>query len=327
MSPFCIRDGAGEFHEDLVSAVVPPAEGLTADASPPTAECLDIDNQCIGWAFEGQCDTNPGYMLTNCPASCRVCGVEYDGVYAMLYASDYHSLGGGGPDCSVVNHPDCWHNITIDGCNLVESYDNRLPPIIQIPPALPDFNVEKTAVDYFNVQCEKRETPCYDPPDSTACASKMPIHYVFAVHLWLQCNPAMPKCKVRTVDAYWGNPREPWSCRHNFWDEDSLGPSQHEADEGHIRQEGVYVLIHPVCRQTPECQNGTLSPPGRFGYPDCCIIETFDELPLQFRSACEEAPLYRDGRRVGGALTPQGIPFFPIALALTMWIHNRVGDA
>ena len=36
-------------------------------------ECIDGDERCAGWAAEGECKKNPGYMLTSCRAACHAC--------------------------------------------------------------------------------------------------------------------------------------------------------------------------------------------------------------------------------------------------------------
>ena len=36
-------------------------------------ECIDGDERCAGWAAEGECKKNPGYMLTTCRSSCHSC--------------------------------------------------------------------------------------------------------------------------------------------------------------------------------------------------------------------------------------------------------------
>ena len=35
--------------------------------------CQDNNEDCDGWATEGECETNPGYMNTECPLSCKRC--------------------------------------------------------------------------------------------------------------------------------------------------------------------------------------------------------------------------------------------------------------
>mmetsp|Transcript_14903 Transcript_14903/g.40177 ORF Transcript_14903/g.40177 Transcript_14903/m.40177 type:complete len:118 (-) Transcript_14903:404-757(-) len=40
--------------------------------------CEDTQDkeQCLSWAFFGECEKNPGYMLTNCRKSCKQCGKD-----------------------------------------------------------------------------------------------------------------------------------------------------------------------------------------------------------------------------------------------------------
>ena len=35
--------------------------------------CVDLHNDCPGWAMEDQCNTNAPFMVKTCPKSCRVC--------------------------------------------------------------------------------------------------------------------------------------------------------------------------------------------------------------------------------------------------------------
>jgi prolyl 4-hydroxylase len=48
---------------------------------PPEPErppgCADDDDRCRGWANTGECEKNPGFMLTKCPWSCRIAGCEH----------------------------------------------------------------------------------------------------------------------------------------------------------------------------------------------------------------------------------------------------------
>jgi len=35
--------------------------------------CMDHDESCKGWAKDGQCEDNKGYMYRVCPAACGIC--------------------------------------------------------------------------------------------------------------------------------------------------------------------------------------------------------------------------------------------------------------
>eukprot|EP00058_Branchiostoma_floridae_P010495 XP_002595983.1 hypothetical protein BRAFLDRAFT_128083 [Branchiostoma floridae] len=45
-----------------------------------TTDCADDNADCPGWAADGECDNNPGYMLTNCRLSCGECTTGLDAV-------------------------------------------------------------------------------------------------------------------------------------------------------------------------------------------------------------------------------------------------------
>ena len=36
-------------------------------------ECIDGSPNCESWALAGECEKNPGYMLTSCRKSCKTC--------------------------------------------------------------------------------------------------------------------------------------------------------------------------------------------------------------------------------------------------------------
>ena len=35
--------------------------------------CIDLNNMCINWTMQGECQKNPMYMLERCKKSCKVC--------------------------------------------------------------------------------------------------------------------------------------------------------------------------------------------------------------------------------------------------------------
>ena len=40
------------------------------EPEPEPDQCTDSNRNCASWASRGECSRNPGYMLTNCCASC-----------------------------------------------------------------------------------------------------------------------------------------------------------------------------------------------------------------------------------------------------------------
>jgi uncharacterized protein YjbI with pentapeptide repeats len=35
--------------------------------------CIDLNNNCVNWTIQGECQKNPSYMLERCKKSCKVC--------------------------------------------------------------------------------------------------------------------------------------------------------------------------------------------------------------------------------------------------------------
>eukprot|EP00058_Branchiostoma_floridae_P018361 XP_002603850.1 hypothetical protein BRAFLDRAFT_129677 [Branchiostoma floridae] len=46
---------------------------ITVAGCPDVSTCPDSSSSCPGWANSGECESNPGYMLSNCRLSCGVC--------------------------------------------------------------------------------------------------------------------------------------------------------------------------------------------------------------------------------------------------------------
>ncbi|GBG00386.1 prolyl 4-hydroxylase-like [Raphidocelis subcapitata] len=52
----------------------PDGRAIAADVPPPALPaCRDENDMCSEWAFFGECEKNPGYMLEGCRVSCNVC--------------------------------------------------------------------------------------------------------------------------------------------------------------------------------------------------------------------------------------------------------------
>ena len=50
--------------------------------------CQDEKNNCDTWAKQGECESNPNYMLSNCRKSCGNC-MKFSKVIELLYPA-YH---------------------------------------------------------------------------------------------------------------------------------------------------------------------------------------------------------------------------------------------
>eukprot|EP01050_Picozoa_sp_SAG11_P021035 SAG11_NODE_3664_length_2300_cov_19.540209_1_plen_312_part_00 len=274
--------------KSLVVALLLPATIQSQSHEPEP--CEDLDGMCSSWAVEGQCDDNPGFMHASCRRACNLCEDPYDGDYARLYNKDASS-------CTTVNAETCWENITVTGCNEIGGLDQRLPSMIPRPPsAEPSYH---GVMDFFSVTCEWHVERCFAPDHSAECARLMPPHFVFAVHLWMDCSPNNNFEGMCSVREFGMAGQEDWQCTHMFWDGGPDNNPSHfepQADGSSQRQEGIYVRIHPVCKQSRECRNNTLSPPGQYGYPaardgsgECCVLRNINEVPDVFRDSCSEA--------------------------------------
>jgi prolyl 4-hydroxylase len=53
------------------------------DSADPTKpfdpNCVDLDKGCDGWAFDGECEKNPVFMLKQCRMSCNACDTPAPG--------------------------------------------------------------------------------------------------------------------------------------------------------------------------------------------------------------------------------------------------------
>jgi len=58
---------------DEIETVIP--KGANAEGRPVEApvDCIDRHDQCVGFAEQGECTKNPGWMIVNCPFSCQAC--------------------------------------------------------------------------------------------------------------------------------------------------------------------------------------------------------------------------------------------------------------
>lgn len=57
--------------------------------------CVDADTHCVRWAKTGECDSNPGFMRSNCRASCQECESDacHDGHVSCAQWAEQGALG------------------------------------------------------------------------------------------------------------------------------------------------------------------------------------------------------------------------------------------
>ena len=72
-------EGGGGEHVCAVGDEICEAEallpkGANVNGAPREAgACADRHERCVGFAEQGECDNNPGWMIINCPVSCNTC--------------------------------------------------------------------------------------------------------------------------------------------------------------------------------------------------------------------------------------------------------------
>eukprot|EP01051_Picozoa_sp_SAG22_P017292 SAG22_NODE_2632_length_2354_cov_3.563636_1_plen_399_part_10 len=59
--------------------------------------CADTNPECSGWAAAGECESNPGYMGSDCPLSCGICSLSPAQCYAGEDCTDHPGLS---PSCA-----------------------------------------------------------------------------------------------------------------------------------------------------------------------------------------------------------------------------------
>ena len=72
-------------NSEIMLRLCPKTCGVCASA------CLDLHQDCSGWARESACFENPGFALANCPRSCGVCSdgcEDYNRTQCQIWGRD-----------------------------------------------------------------------------------------------------------------------------------------------------------------------------------------------------------------------------------------------
>ena len=78
------QDCQGQYKEELLSRVEKMDKYMAEEVSKPEydkvrAECKNRHKLCVFWAYQGECDANPSFMLTNCAPACETCRlIDFD---------------------------------------------------------------------------------------------------------------------------------------------------------------------------------------------------------------------------------------------------------
>jgi prolyl 4-hydroxylase len=66
--------------DELLDDDLSELENVDSSTDSPVIVCEDSNLECKNWKEHGDCENNPDYMLTNCKASCGVCGKDQLGI-------------------------------------------------------------------------------------------------------------------------------------------------------------------------------------------------------------------------------------------------------
>ena len=58
---------------DVVQVQVDASGSASPGSASPSDECMDTNDSCRTWAADGECSSNPGFMLSACRESCFQC--------------------------------------------------------------------------------------------------------------------------------------------------------------------------------------------------------------------------------------------------------------
>ena len=150
----------------LGSLATPPRRQLQfARLTGSDDRCRDERPDCAGWAADGECEANPGYMMTACAHSCTRCAEGPEGVGVLRSKEERAKRRDAG--CDDLD-ADCDQRVAAGACHDGSDAPLRCPAgcrICRFP------EVAKEAYDCSDsflghLTCERRRKRCARPPDT-----------------------------------------------------------------------------------------------------------------------------------------------------------------
>ena len=139
-----------------------PQRQLRVDERPEG--CKDERPDCAGWAADGECEANPGYMMTACAHSCTRCAEGPSGVGVMR--SKKERAGRRDSACDNLDD-DCEARVAAGGCHDGSDTPLRCPSGCRIC-RFPEVAKEAygcSAASLFG-SCERRRRRCARPQNT-----------------------------------------------------------------------------------------------------------------------------------------------------------------
>lgn len=139
------------------------------------SNCRDEDELCAFWAQEGECQNNPGYMLTSCAKSCNTCKV------VVAPKEGYGSAYGVAQECEGDDQ--------LELVQAVERMDKYMSE-----------EVSKPEYDKVRSECKNRNKLCVFWAHIGECEANPSF-------MLIQCAPACQTCK--NIDYDYRCPKDP----------------------------------------------------------------------------------------------------------------------
>ena len=206
-----------------------PQRQLRVDERPEG--CKDERPDCAGWAADGECEANPGYMMTACAHSCTRCAEGPSGVGVMR--SKKERAGRRDSACDNLDD-DCEARVAAGGCHDGSDTPLRCPSGCRIC-RFPEVAKEAygcSAASLFG-SCERRRRRCARPPDTPPLVTPGDIDVTMRRILtdFPQYSPRAISRPVEGAHAE-GERVAPWVITlQDFLSDDEVGPPPRAAAE------------------------------------------------------------------------------------------------
>ena len=199
-----------------------PQRQLRVDERPEG--CKDERPDCAGWAADGECEANPGYMMTACAHSCTRCGEGPSGVGVMR--SKKERAGRRDSACDNLDD-DCEARVAAGGCHDGSDTPLRCPSGCRIC-RFPEVAKEAygcSAASLFG-SCERRRRRCARPQNTPSLVTPGDIDVTMRRILtdFLQYSPRAISRPAEGAHAD-GERVAPWVITlQDFLSDDEVGP-------------------------------------------------------------------------------------------------------
>ena len=193
--------------------------------------CKDERPDCAGWAADGECEANPGYMMTSCAHSCTRCGEGPSGVGVMR--SKKERAGRRDSACENLDD-DCEARVAAGGCHDGSDTPLRCPSGCRIC-RFPEVAKEAYGCSGTSLfgSCERRRRRCARPQDTPPLVTTGDIDVTMRRILtdFPQYNP---RAISRPAEGAHGEGERvaPWVITlQDFLSDDEVGPPPRAAAE------------------------------------------------------------------------------------------------